>query len=190
MARHQKKARRLRATIVFADEVGFSLVPPVGKTWSRRGITPIVRHPFRWPKFSAIAGVTTRRQLIFLVHKGTIRADQCRKFILHILRHVKGPVILIWDNNKPHKGLKVQEIELAAEGRLTIEYLPPYSPQLNPPEFVFAHLKKDELANSCHKTLPDLQHELRRAVMRTRMRPKLMEGFLKAPGLSLTGLLN
>ena len=85
----EKKASKLHATIVFADESGFSLVPFVAKTWAIRGRTPIIRHPFRWPKISSISAATTRNQLLFLVVDGTINAVVCQRFPIHLLRHVE-----------------------------------------------------------------------------------------------------
>jgi DDE superfamily endonuclease len=49
--------------VVFVDESGFSLIPYVAKTWAPVGQTPVLIHPRRWPKFSAISGVTPRGKL-------------------------------------------------------------------------------------------------------------------------------
>lgn len=124
-----------------------------------------------------------------MVEEGSIDTEVCCKFVLHLLRHLAGPIILVWDNNQPHRSYRVRELVLAAEGRLHLEFLPPYAPELNPDEYVWAHLKKDELGNLCPKDLPELRGAIRHAVMRTRARPTLLRSFLQASGLSMAGLL-
>lgn len=56
-----KKAARLKADLVFADESGFLLLPPVLKTWAPRGCTPLLRHRTRRDKISVISGISVRR---------------------------------------------------------------------------------------------------------------------------------
>jgi hypothetical protein len=54
--------------VVFVDESGFSLIPYVAKTWAPVGETPVFVHPRRWPKFSAISGLTPSGRLYSRVH--------------------------------------------------------------------------------------------------------------------------
>jgi transposase len=67
-------------------------------------------------------------------------------FVRDLLRHLRGPVILVWDNGNNHKGPPIQSL-LADFPRLTIERLPPYAPDLNPVEQLWQHLKVGHLAN-------------------------------------------
>jgi putative transposase len=189
MASNKKKARKLHATIVFADESGFSLVPFVAKTWAIRGQTPIVRHAFRWPKISAISALTTRNQLLFMVVDGSIGGAECQRFLIHLVRHVKGPIILIWDNNRPHKSDDVKEVVISSHGNLMLEFLPPYAPEINPDEGLWSYLKTHELANKCVKDTKELSQEVRRAVSRTRHRSGLVHGMLRGTPLCMDGLL-
>jgi hypothetical protein len=55
--------------VVFVDESGFSLIPYAPKTWAPIGHTPVLLHQGRWPKFSAISGVTPTGRLYFRVHE-------------------------------------------------------------------------------------------------------------------------
>ena len=54
-----------------------------------------------------------------------------RQFLGHLLKHLRGPVIVIWDNAKIHKGESIREL-LRRHRRLYLEALPPYTPELNP----------------------------------------------------------
>src|SRR5436305_2653860 len=52
LAADKKSARRRGAWIIFQDESGFSLLPPVRATWAPRGKTPVLRHRFSWKRLS------------------------------------------------------------------------------------------------------------------------------------------
>jgi transposase len=148
------------------------------------GQTPVVTHCYRGPKFSAISGVSDRGKLYILVRRGTIATPQVLVFLRHLLRHVRGRIILVWDNVKPHKAVSVRRFVHDHSGRISLEYLPPYSPELNPDEWVWRYLKQVELANFAPLDLAELKVALRGAVQRVRMRPRLMRSFLDASALS------
>jgi len=57
VAEDQKRARAKSAWIVFFDESGISLIPPVRRTWSPRGTTPVLRHPMAWKRASMAAAL-------------------------------------------------------------------------------------------------------------------------------------
>jgi transposase len=154
------------------------------RTWAPRGQTPVVSHCYRWPKFSAISGVSDKGKLYILVRPGTIATKQVLVFLRHLLRHVRGRVIVIWDNINPHRAVAVRRFVAEHSRRLSIEFLPPYSPELNPDEWLWRYLKHVELANFAPRDLVELKVALRGAVQRIRMRPSLMRSFLKASDLS------
>jgi putative transposase len=121
---------------VFVDESGFSLIPYVGKTWAPVGQTPVLVHQGRWPKFSAISGVTPTGRLYFRVHESSIRGPKVVAFLRHLLRHVRRrPIMVFWDSGPHHRG-KVVRAFLATQPRLEVHRLPGYSPELNPDEWV------------------------------------------------------
>ena len=105
-------------------------------------------------------------------------------FLRHLLRHVRGRIILIWDNINPHRAVAVRRFVEENHQRVSLEFLPPYSPELNPDEWLWRYLKHVELANFAPRDLAELKVALRGAVQRIRMRPSLMRSFLKASDLS------
>ena len=72
---------------------------------------------------------------------------------------------------------------MRAHPRLEVHRFPGYSPELNPDEWVWAHLKKHELANYAPQDVQELSRELRRAIVRMRVRPKLICSFVTASHL-------
>ena len=160
--------------MVFVDESGLSLIPYNAKTWAPVGQIPVLIHQRRWPKVSAIGGITPRGRLYLKVRKGSIRGAQVIAFLRHLLRHIRRrPIMIFWDNGQPHRSKLVRAF-LEKNPRLEVHPLPAYSPELNPEEWVWAHLKKHELASFAPHDLKELTRGVRRAIMRMRDRPKLL----------------
>ncbi|MDG6912492.1 MAG: IS630 family transposase [Nitrososphaerota archaeon] len=174
LASPQKKARRRRAVVVFVDESGLSLIPYSAKTWAPVGQTPVLVHQGRWPTVSAIGGITARGRLYLKVRNGSIRGPQVIAFLQHLKRHIRRrPIMVFWDNGPHHRSKQVLEF-LRSHPRLEVHRLPRYSPELNPEEWVWAHLKKHELASFAPHDLGELKRGVRLAVMRMRDRPMLL----------------
>lgn len=160
MAAGKKNAAILNAHIVFLDESGFLLIPTVRRTWAPRGRTPTHRHRYRRDKISAISGISVspaRRRvgLYYRFHDDNIDNVRAADFLRHLLRHLRGHVFVIWDNGRHHRGPAIAEVRRRFP-RLHLERFPPYAPELNPDEGVWA-LLKGTLANG----RPDDRDELR-----------------------------
>jgi transposase len=164
VAAHKKNAARLGAHLVFADESGFLLIPNVVRTWAPQGQTPIHRHrQGRRDKISVISGISVsprrrRLGLYYLLFYDNIGQDEVCVFLRELLRHLRGPVIVLLDNSSTHKGGPIEQV-LGQHRRLRIEYFPSYAPQLNPDEGVWS-LAKRELANSCPNDVDELMKDI------------------------------
>jgi transposase len=172
----KKNAARLGQTIVFVDESGLSERPHRCRTWAPRGETPVLQYHFNWKWLSAMAGITWWT-FYFRLFPGTIRSPQVVVFLDHLLRHVSGPIVVIWDRLGTHRSRLVREFVAAQRGRLTLEYLPAYAPELNPVEYIWGHWKLHELPNFCPRDFDQLSHSARRALTRMRRRPTLVRAF-------------
>lgn len=170
------------------DESGFLLTPTVRRTWSPRACTPVVAHSMVRDKISVISGISVsprgrRVGLYWHLASPNINMFEVCSFLRRIMRHLRGPVIVIWDGGKPHRGVAVKAL-LARHPRLLIERFPPYAPELNPDEGVWRH-SKAELANGCPLGKDELRARLSRALLRQRKTPALLRGCIRHAGLSL-----
>lgn len=160
VAADKKNAARLAAHLVFVDESGFLLTPLVVKTWAPQGQTPLHAHRQSYrEKISAISAlsVSPQRQrlgLYYQLHLDSIGQQQVCRFFRHLLRHLRGPVILLLDNASMHKGHRLRELPQQHQ-RLQLEYFPSYTPELNPDEGVWNWTKR-ELANTAPSDLDEL----------------------------------
>ena len=157
------------AHLVFVDESGFLLLPSVRKTWAPKGDTPIVHHKTRRDKISAISGIAVspkhrRLNLYFELFATNIGHPEARQFLVQLMRQLRGPVVVLWDNASIHKGDPIRDL-CRRYRRLHLELFPSYAPELNPDEGVWK-LAKEELANGRPDSIEELAVPLLNALER------------------------
>ena len=184
MAGLKKKALNELRTVVFVDESGLSETPSVTRTWAPVGETPHLTFHFNWGKLAVIAGVTWWR-FYFRLYRGSIRAPQVVGFLRHLLRQIRGRLLVIWDGLAAHRSRLVSDFVSGTRGRLSLARLPAYVPELNPTEYVWGHLKRHALANFCPADWAHLTAEARRALRKAQRRPALVRAFWKQAELKL-----
>jgi transposase len=163
---------------VFIDESGLSQRPHRCRTWSPRGQTPVLQYSFNWKTLSAMAGVTWWN-FYFRLYPGSIRSPQVVQFLSHLMRHIPKDMLVIWDGLRAHRSRLVSDFVAQQNGRIELEYLPAYAPELNPVEYLWGYWKQHELPNFCPKTFTELSFHALRALKRMRRRPKLITAFWK-----------
>ncbi len=169
LARTQKKAAAEGRTIVWVDEAGFYLLPARVRTYAPRGQTPILRVPVTRDHLSAIGALTADGRVLMQVQTQAFRGPRVVQFLRHLLRHITGKILVIWDGSPIHRSLVVKQF-LADGGaeRIWLEQLPAYAPELNPVEGIWRQLKRVQLRNVCCRTLTEVRYELRLAVANLR----------------------
>ena len=141
MASPQKKAKREGRLIVFVDESGISERPTRVRTWAPKGQTPTIQFHFNWNHVSVIAGLT-RTNCLFRLHEGSIKKEEIVEFLKALKAHLSQPLLVIWDGLKAHKSRLVRDYLGSLHGHIQIAFLPPYAPDLNPVEYLWAWLKR------------------------------------------------
>ncbi len=108
------------------------------------------------------------------------------RFLKHLLQHIPGQILVIWDGSPIHRSRIIKEF-LAHGGaqRLQLERLPAYAPDLNPVEYVWRYLTHVALHNVCCDTLDELQYELRLAIANLRHKRAVLGSWPKHCGYEL-----
>jgi transposase len=146
------------------------------RTWAPKGQTPVLQYHFNWKTLSAVAGITFWN-FYFRLFAGAIRSPQIIEFLTYLLRHLPSKLLIVWDGLPVHRSRAVWEFVRQQRGRIWLEFLPAYAPELNPTEYIWGHLKQHELANFCPKDLRELSGHAIRALKRMRRRPRLVMAF-------------
>ena len=152
----------------------------MARTWAPQGKTPIHRHrQGRRDKVSVISGISVspkrhRLGLYYLLFFENIGQEEVCAFLRALLRHLRGPIIMLLDNSSTHQGEPLQKLR-RRHPRLRIEHFPAYAPDLNPDEGVWS-LAKRELANSCPWDAEELTEDVIRSIDDIRTSPEKLRG--------------
>jgi transposase len=102
------------------------------------------------------------------------------RFLKHLLQHIAGKMLPIWDRLPAHRSQPVKEfLRQGATKRIHLEQLPGYAPDLNPDEGVWNYLKNVEMRNLCCHDLTELRRQLRLAIARLRHKIKVVQSFIQ-----------
>jgi putative transposase len=104
-----------------------------------------------------------------------------RAFLRHLLRHLRGPVVLLWDRGPIHRRREVRAF-VAAHPRLDVHEFPAYAPELNPAEYVWAQTDR-ALANGAPDNLTELRWRLDSTARRLRRSQRLLWSCIYASDL-------
>lgn len=183
MARTKKGAQEEGRTIVWVDESGFYLLPAVVRTYAPRGQTPILRVKLTRDHVSAISAITRDGRLLLMAQERGYRSTDVVCFLQHLLRHIPGKLLVIWDGSPIHRGQPIKDfLTHGGAARMRLEQLPGYAPDLNPDEGIWNYLKRVELRNVRCAGIPELRRSFRLAVARLRHRRPVIRGCIKQAG--------
>lgn len=143
------------------------------KTWAPKGCTPVIQFHFNWKHLSVIAGLT-KTNALFRFHEGSIKKEQIVEFLKALKAHLRQPLLIIWDGLRAHRSKLVREYLDSTNGQIHVAFLPPYSPDLNPVEYLWAWLKRHALANFCPGNLDELQATARNKLKSAQRRPSII----------------
>lgn len=179
-----KRSRNERRLLVFVDESGFYLLPGVVKTYAPRGQTPIIRAKLTRDHLSVMAGMTPQGKIYTLVRQESLTGLHSIEFLVHLGRVAGTRLLVIWDGSPIHRRVEVQEFVSETRGKVWLEALPGYAPDLNPwDEGGWQHLKHVEMRNLVCRDLEELHEEFHFAVGRIRHKPHLVRSFFAQAGL-------
>ena len=133
----------------------------------------MLHESFNWKSLSIIGGLALWR-FYFQIHEGSIKSPQVIEFLKHLQRHIKGRLLIVWDGAPIHRSALVRDYVASTEGRILVERLPAYAPELNPVEYMWGHLKTHEIANLIVTKAWELSLEATAARRKMRRRPSII----------------
>jgi transposase len=153
----ERRARRERSRILWADEMGLRSDHTAGRSWSPVGQTPIVKGTGKRFGANVISAISNQGHLQFMVFKTRFDNTVFIAFLKRLIRQAAGTkVVLIVDGHPAHRAKKVRQFVDAHADLLELHFLPGYSPELNPTEM----LNQDVKTNALGRRRPTTQDEL------------------------------
>lgn len=180
----QRRARRERRVLVFVDESGFYLLPGIVRTYAPEGQTPVIWEKVTRDHLSVMGGMTPLGKIYTLARQESLNGLHSLEFLMHLLRVAGRRLLVIWDGSPIHRRAEVKEFVAQTGGKIWLEALPGYAPDLNPwDEGGWQHLKHVEMRNLVCHDLEELHQEFHLAVGRLRQKSHLVPSFFAQAGL-------
>jgi len=165
-----------RAILYFQDEANVSLTAFLGKTWSPCGQTPKATVTGLRSGVSAMSAISNHGYLVFRLYEKRIVSGDVIEFLYQmLLHHPRRHLVVVMDQAKPHTSKLTRQF-IESQKRLHVFYLPPYSPDWNPDEKVWNHLKCQELKSHQAKTKEELKELTRNKLQKMADNPSLLRG--------------
>ena len=135
------RAKRENAEIHWGDETGLQTGANVEKGYSPKGQTPVVRQTAKRERINMISSITNQGQVRFMFYRDNMNSKRLIEFMRRLTKDAGRKVFLILDNLKVHHSKIVQAWLEKNKDKIEVFYLPSYSPELNPDEYLNNSLK-------------------------------------------------
>ena len=175
--RIKRIAKSEKATIYWGDEMGMRSDHVAGRTYGRRGHTPVI--PGTGQRFGCnmISAITNQGQLNFMVFKERFNADIFEEFLQRLVRQINRKVFLIVDGHPVHRSRKIKKWVKDHEEQICMFFLPGYSPELNPDEYLNQDVKSNALGRRRVKHQKELMKNVRGYLRRRQRQPRIVRKY-------------
>lgn len=168
--------KKYNAILYFEDEANISLTAFLGKTWAPCGKTPKQQVTGKRGGIAAMSAITKNGHLIFRLLEKRIDSADIIQFLKQIIKHhPHRHLVIVMDKAPPHMSKMTQRF-IDSQARLHVFYLPSYSPDWNPDEKVWNHLKYQELKGHQARTKAEIKELAKRKLFKMSRNPSQLRG--------------
>ena len=137
----KRKAKKQNAVIYFEDEVGMRSDHQAGKSYAPKGKTPIIKKTGQRFSLNMVSAISNKGHVEFMILDGTFNGGVFIDFLTRLIKHKQYKIFLVVDGHSAHKTKLVKAWLEEHKNKIELFFLPPYSPELNPQEYVNQDLK-------------------------------------------------
>jgi len=174
------RAKRENALIFFADESGIRSDYHAGTTWAAVGQTPVVKATGARFSLNMLSAVNALGHFRFMTVEGRVNATVFGDFLRRLIIGMDRKIFLIVDGHPTHKAKMVKQFVEENNKKIEIFFLPAYSPELNPDELAWAHVKT-KIAKATTQTKSELKSTVKKIMKRLQKMPHIVKSFFHAP---------
>ena len=176
----EKRARRERAEILWADESGLRSDHTAGRTWAPAGQTPVTKATGKRFKANMIAAISNTGTLRFRVFEQRFTGPLFLDFLKRLVRDNQGrKVVLIVDGHPAHRARIVRDWVAANPALIELHFLPGYAPELNPAEMLNQDVKTNALGRRRPVNITELKTDVRSFLRSAQRRPAKVAAYFQ-----------
>lgn len=173
------RAKRERAQIHWADEMGLRSDHQTGTSWGRKGHTPVIAGTGKRFRCNMISTVTNRGRLAFMIFTERFNTTVFLRFLKRLIRLVHQKIFLILDSHSAHLSAQAQRWLKSHRRQIELFFLPTYSPALNPDELLNQDVKSNALGRRRPRDLAEMTNDLRTYLRSTQRHPDIVKNYFR-----------
>jgi len=175
----KEKAKQEKAEIHWGDETGVRNNSQHGRSYAPKGRTPVKKSMAKRFSTNMISTVTNQGKVEFMIYEGTMNADRFITFLKQLIKGKKQKIYLILDNLRVHHSKIVKEWVGQNKERIELFFLPSYSPEKNPDEYLNCDLKQGLSQKPSPKTQEKLTEHLTEHMVLLQNSPQRVQKYFK-----------
>ena len=176
-----RTAKKEKAEIYWGDETGIQNEANRVRGYGPKGMTPVLKVTAKRAHISLVSAITNEGKVRFMVYREAMTQAKLITFMSRLIRDTGRKVYLIFDNLKVHHGKKVAAWLEAHQEQITVFYLPSYSPELNPDEYLNGDLKSRVHSGTYAGSESDLKHKTQSFMRMLVKRPHRVRSYFHHP---------
>jgi transposase len=180
----RKQAKQEKADIYWGDEMGMRSDHTVGRSYGRRGQTPVILGTGVRFGCNMISAITNKGQLNFMVFKQRFKAHVFEEFLRRLVRQSERKVFIIVDGHPVHRSGKVKKWLNKNEKHIRLFFLPSYSPELNPDEILNQDVKSNAVGRKRARCQSELIANVRSYLWGRQRRPNVVKKYFSEKHVS------
>jgi len=178
------RARKEKAEIHWGDETGVNNEAYNARGFAPRGKTPVIHLNAKKSSINMISTITNQGKVRFMLYRETMTAKVLLRFLSRLIKDVAPKVFLILDNHRVHHSKVVKKWLEAHQERIEVFFLPPYTPEYNPDEYLNGDLKQRIRSGLPARGDSDLARKTRSFMKTLQRRPHHVRNYFKHPLVS------
>lgn len=180
----QARAKREKAEIHWGDETGIQNDAYNARGFAPKGKTPVVRINATKSRVNMISSITNQGKVRFMMYRETMTSQVLIKFLSRLIKDTDRKVFLILDNLRVHHSKAVKAWLEKNKDKIEIFYLPSYSPELNPDEYLNGDLKNHIRSGLPARSETELKKKTRSFMRKLQNRPHHVQNYFRHPKIT------
>ena len=175
------RAKRLKAEIFWGDETGISNQCQHARGYAPIGKTPLLTTQSKRLRVNLISALNNQGKLRFMMYRETMTARVLIRFMRRLIKDAPRKVFLILDNLRVHHAKLVKQWAADHQAEIELYYLPAYTPDLNPDEYLNCDLKQGIHASSPARTQQQLEKKVLSHMRKVQALPNRIISYFTRP---------
>lgn len=156
----KESAKQENAEIYWGDETGVKNQCNHGRSYAPKGKTPVKKSMSKRFSVNMVSAITNQGKVQFMIYSDTMNADRFIEFMQQLIKSSSRKIYLILDNLRVHHSKIVKQWVEEHKEKITLFFLPSYSPERNPDEYLNCDLKQGLSAKKSPKNKETLQQNV------------------------------